>query len=155
MSTSDNRELVITREIDLPAERLYRGWTDPTLLKQWFCPKPWSVARAEPDVRPGGTCLVVMRSPEGEEISNPGVYLEVVPNRRLVFTDAYLQAWEPSGQAFMTAMVTFDDLSRGRTRYIARAMHWSAADRQKHEKMGFHEGWNKCLNQLIELVGRN
>ena len=144
-------ELVLTRLIDAPRSKLFRAWTDPELLKQWFVPRPWTVARAEVDVRPGGANLIVMRNPEGQEFPNRGVYLEVVPDRRLVFTDAYTSAWQPSQRPFMTATITFDD-EAGETRYTARVVHWSVADREAHEKMGFHEGWGQCADQLAELV---
>jgi len=149
--TAESRELVLTRLIDAPPETLYRAWTEPALLKQWFCPKPWSVASAELDVRAGGTSIIVMRSPEGQEFPNQGIYLEVVPNERLVFTDAYTSAWEPSAKPFMTGIITFAP-EDGKTRYTARVLHWSAADRQTHEEMGFHEGWGKATDQLVELV---
>lgn len=151
-SFSSSRELVLTRDVDVPREKLWRGWTDVELMKQWFVPKPWSIASAEIDLRPGGSSRIVMRSPEGQEFPNLGVYLEVVPNERLVFTDAYTRAWEPSEHPFMTGIITFEDLGNGRTRYTARAVHWTAADREKHEAMGFHEGWGKCLDQLVELM---
>jgi uncharacterized protein YndB with AHSA1/START domain len=147
-----SRELVLTRDVDVAREKLWRGWTDVELLKQWFVPKPWSIASAELDVRPGGSNRIVMRSPEGQEFPNLGVYLEVVPNERLVFTDAYTRAWEPAEHPFMTGIITFDDLGNGRTRYTARVRHWTVEDREKHEKMGFHEGWGKCLDQLVELM---
>jgi uncharacterized protein YndB with AHSA1/START domain len=79
------------------------------------------------------------------------VYLEVVPNERLVFTDAYTAAWEPSGKPFMTVVVTFEDVG-GKTRYTARVRHWSVEDREAHEKMGFHEGWGRCADQLAALA---
>ncbi len=145
-------ELVLTRVIDAPREKLFRCWTNPELLKQWFVPKPWTIARAEVDVRPGGSSLVVMRSPEGQEMPNPGVFLEVVENERLVLTDAYTSAWVPSAKPFMTAIVTFEDLGGGKTRYTARARHWTAEDRETHEKMGFHEGWGICADQLAALA---
>ena len=148
-----DRELVLTRLIDAPREKLYRAWTDPTLLTQWFAPKPWTTPRAELDVRPGGATLVVIADPEGNEFPNPGVYLEVVPNERLVVTDAYTTAWEPSEKPFMTAIITFED-EGDKTRYTARARHWTQADREAHEKMGFHEGWGKCADQLAALVAR-
>lgn len=151
-SEKPSRELVLTRDVDVPREKLWRGWTEIELLKQWFVPKPWSIASAELDVRPGGSCCIVMRSPEGQEFPNPGVYLEVVPNERLVFTDAYTRAWEPSEHPFMTGIITFEDLGDGRTRYTARVRHWTVADREKHEAMGFHDGWSKCLDQLVELM---
>lgn len=149
---TDSRELVLTRDVDLPREKIWRAWTDPELMKQWFVPRPWTISKVERDLRPGGACLVVMRSPDGQEFPNPGVYLEVVPNEKLVFTDAYIRPWEPSANPFMTVVLTLDDLGGGRTRYTARAMHWTAENRQKHEEMGFFPGWNKCLDQLIELM---
>lgn len=150
--TSD-RELVLTRLINAPREKLYRAWIEPELLKQWFVPRPWSIASVENDVRPGGSSLIVMQSPDGQQFPNPGIYLEVVPNERLVFTDAYTSAWVPSEKPFMTAIITFED-EGGKTRYTARALHWTVADREEHEKMGFHEGWGQCADQLEELVAK-
>ncbi len=148
-----DRELVLTRLIDAPRQKLYRAWTDPELLVRWFAPKPWTTPRAELDVRPGGANLVVMADPEGNEFPYRGVYLEVVPNERLVVTDAYTTAWEPSEKPFMTAILTFEE-EGGKTRYTARARHWTQADREAHEKMGFHEGWGQCADQLAALVAK-
>jgi len=150
-SDSETRELVLTRLIDAPREKLFRAWTDPALLKRWFAPLPWTTPHAELDVRPGGATLVVMRGPDGNEFPNRGVYLEVVENTRLVFTDAYTEAWEPSQKPFMTVILTFEDVG-GKTRYTARVRHWAVADREAHEKMGFHEGWGRCADQLAALV---
>jgi uncharacterized protein YndB with AHSA1/START domain len=144
-------ELVLTRLIAAPRDKLYRAWTDPALLKQWFAPKPYTTPEAELDVRPGGSSRIVMRSPEGQDMPMHGVYLEVVPNEKLVFTDAYVRAWEPSQKPFMTVIVTLTD-EAGQTRYTARVRHWSEADRAQHEAMGFHQGWGQCLDQLTELV---
>lgn len=148
--TSD-RELVLTRLIDAPRAKLFKAWTDPDLLKRWFAPLPWTTPRAELDVRRGGANLVVMRGPDGNEFPNRGVYLEIVPNERLVFTDAYTEAWAPSEKPFMTVILTFDD-EDGKTRYTARVRHWTVADREAHEKMGFHQGWGQCADQLAALV---
>jgi uncharacterized protein YndB with AHSA1/START domain len=150
-ASSADRELVLTRLIDAPREKLYRAWTDPGLLKQWFAPAPWTTPIAELDVRPGGASLVVMRGPEGKEFPNRGVYLEVVPNERLVFTDAYSMAWEPSQRPFMTVIVTFEE-EGGQTRYTARVRHWTIEDRKAHEDRGFHNGWGQCADQLTALV---
>ncbi len=76
-----------------------------------------------------------------------------MPNRRLVFTDAYAKAWEPSPKPFMTVILTFED-EGGKTRYTARVLHWTEADREAHEKMGFHEGWGRCADQLAALAAR-
>jgi uncharacterized protein YndB with AHSA1/START domain len=148
-----DRELVLTRLIDAPREKLFRAWTEPALLKQWFAPLPHTTPVAELDVRPGGSSLIVMRAPDGTEIALPGVYLEVVKNERIVATDAYRKAWEPSDKPFMTLILTFED-EGGKTRYTARARHWTVADREAHEKMGFHQGWGVCADQLTSLVAR-
>jgi uncharacterized protein YndB with AHSA1/START domain len=148
-----DRELVLTRLIDAPREKVYRAWTDPALLKQWFAPEPLTTPHAELDVRPGGKNTIVMRSSEGNDMPCSGVYLEVVPNQRLVFTDAYTDAWQPSHKPFMTVIVTFED-EGGKTRYTARVRHWTTADREAHEKMGFHQGWGQCADQLAALVAK-
>lgn len=150
--TTNDRELVLTRILDAPPEKVYRCWTEPALLKQWFAPAPWTTTRAEMDVRPGGASLVVMKSPEGQEFPNPGVYLEVVKNEKLVLTDGYTKAWEPSNDPFMTAVLTFEDAGAGKTKYTARVLHWTAEAREKHEKMGFHEGWGACASQLERVA---
>ena len=148
-----DRELVLTRIIDAPREKLFRAWTEPELLKQWFAPLPWTTPVARLDVRPGGASLIVMRGPYGNEFPNRGIYLEVVRNERLVFTDAYTEAWVPSEKPFMTGILTFDDEGGG-TRYTARVRHWTAADREAHEQMGFHQGWGQCTDQLAALVAK-
>jgi uncharacterized protein YndB with AHSA1/START domain len=153
-ATSSSRELVISRVIDAPRELVFKAWTDPEHLKQWFTPRPWTTPVAELDVRPGGASLIVMRGPDGNEFPNRGVYLEVVENERLVFTDAYTRAWEPSEKPFMTVIVTLEDLG-GKTRYTARVLHWTVTDREAHEKMGFHHGWGRCADQLAALVARD
>src|SRR5690242_19752064 len=135
-ASASDRELVLTRIIDAPREKLFRAWTDPELLKQWFAPLPYTTPAAELDVRSGGSHYIVMADPNGNEMPMRGVYLEVVKNERIVFTDAYTHAWEPSEEPFMTVILTFDDLD-GKTGYTARVRHWTVADREKHEQMGF------------------
>lgn len=151
---SNDRTLVISRIIDVPCEKLYLAWTTPELLMQWFTPHPWQTVAAELDVRAGGSSHIVMRSPDGEEFPNPGVYLEVVPNERLVFTDAYTKAWEPSEKPFMTGTITFEDLGDGKTHYTATVKHWSFEDCEKHIAMGFHEGWGLATDQLVEVASK-
>ena len=152
-TSAEGRDLILTRLIDAPPEKVYQAWTDPELMKQWFAPLPWTITKVEHDVRPGGASLVVMRSPEGAEFPMRGVYLEVIPNRRLVFTDAYASAWQPSEKPFMTVEITFENVG-GQTNYTARVHHWSVADREAHEKMGFHGGWAQCAEQLAAVTAR-
>ena len=147
-------ELLLIRTLNAPREKVYRCWTDPTLLTQWFTPPPFTTSFAETDVRAGGSSLITMRGPDGVEYPNRGVYLEVVPNERLVFTDAYTRAWEPSEKPFMTAVLTFEDAGPGKTLYTARVRHWTSADCEAHKNMGFHEGWGIATTQMEALASR-
>jgi len=146
-------EMTLTRVLDAPAEKLFRCWTTPELIKQWFAPKPYATSVAEVDLRPGGASNVVMKSPEGQEIPCPGQYLEVVPNRKIVFTDAFTGNWVPKdGAPFFVAEVTFEDAGSGKTKYTAKARHWTAEAKAQHEQMGFIPGWTICAKQLEELA---
>ncbi|MEY2877906.1 MAG: hypothetical protein RLZZ15_286, partial [Verrucomicrobiota bacterium] len=124
-SPSPQHALVLSRLIAAPRRNLFRCWTEPALIKQWFAPLPYVVTVAETDLRAGGASFVVMRGPDGGEIPCPGVYLEVVRDEKIVFTDAYTSAWVPSAKPFMTATITFAD-EVGGTRYTARCAHWTA-----------------------------
>ena len=151
IAPNNDRELVLARWIDAPVAAVWRCWTEPALLEQWFCPKPWRVTDVKQDIRPGGSCFMIMRGPNGEEVPQRGVYLDIVPGRRIVFTDAFTEAWVPSEKPFMAASVEMAPEDGG-TRYIARAGHWSVADRAQHEAMGFHQGWGIASEQLEALA---
>jgi uncharacterized protein YndB with AHSA1/START domain len=152
MNQDAAHELSLTKLLDSPAEKLYRLWTDPARMADWFCPKPWTVSHAELDVRPGGRCNVTMQGAGGEVMANPGQYLEIVPNRKIVFTDAFTGDWKPKdGAPFMVAIVTFEP-EGGKTRYRAVVRHWNEADKKKHEEMGFHPGWGIAADQLDALA---
>lgn len=151
MTPDPDRDLVLNRRVAASPEKLYRCWTEPELLKRWFAPEPWTVPVAELDVRVGGAHLIVMRGPDGTDYPNRGVYLDVVPGERLVFTDAYSDAWTPAPKPFMTVILTFAADGDG-TRYAIRVRHWTAADREAHETMGFHQGWGRCADQMAEVA---
>jgi len=148
-----SRTLTLTRTFNASPEKVFRAWTEPALYKQWNVPRPWVITEAELDPRPGGTNRINMRSPEGVDYPDAGIYLEVIPGKRLVFTDAYTSAWLPSEKPFMTVSVELEPLEGGaKTRQFIRVLHWSGADREEHERMGFHKGWNQCADQLAELL---
>jgi uncharacterized protein YndB with AHSA1/START domain len=146
--------LRLSRVIPAPRAAIWRCWTEPALMKQWFCPPPWAVSHAELDVRPGGGSFIVMRGPDGQEMPSRGLYLEVVPGALLVFTDAFTSAWVPADKPFMVGTIRLADAPGGGTQYDAVADHWSAEDRAQHEAMGFHQGWGIATDQLAELAGR-
>jgi uncharacterized protein YndB with AHSA1/START domain len=147
-------DLVLERIIDVPPELVWMAWTQPEHLKPWFTPRPWQTVDCEIDLRPGGLFRTVMRSPEGEEFENLGCYLEIVPQRKLTWTDALEAGFRPSrkdahlGFRF-TATIAIEPHRDG-TRYIATALHAAESDRAKHEEMGFADGWGAALDQLVE-----
>lgn len=151
-SQDTERDLVLCMVLDAPRHRVYQCWTQPDLLMQWFAPKPWSTPKAAMDVRPGGASLITMADDQGNQYPNPGQYLEVVPNERLVFSDAFVGDWQPSEKPFFTGYLTFEDAGAGRTKYTAVARHWTKEDAENHKKMGFHEGWGICAKQLEALA---
>lgn len=150
-SRAGDRDLLLTRTIDAPPRSVFKAWSDPKLLAQWWAPKPLTTDVLAFELRPGGRLHTLMRGPDGAEYPVAGVFLEVVENRRLVFTDAFTKAWVPSDKPFMLAEITLEEQG-GKTGYTARVRHWSVADREAHEKMGFHEGWKLCVDQLATLV---
>lgn len=145
-------DLALKLVLDAPREKIWRCWTEAELLEQWFTPKPFTTEVESIDLRPGGASVIIMRGPNGEEIRNVGVYLEIVPNQKLVFTDAYTEAWLPSDKAFMTGEIVLKDAGGGKTHYRATARHWSAEDRQSHEEMGFDQGWTQAARQLEDVA---
>ena len=140
-------DLVLVREINAPREILYTCWTTPEHLVHWFVPKPHKVTACALDVRPGGKCNTTFEV-DGTEMENNGVYLEVIPNEKLVFTDTYTEGWEPNPEPFMTAILTFEDIGNGRTRYTAVARHRSKETAESHKQMGFYDGWGTVVTQL-------
>lgn len=146
--------LTLERLLDAPVGNIWRCWTEPALLEQWFCPKPWYVTDARIELRPGGEFSSLMHGPDGEEFEAAGVVLEVVPRKRLVTTDAFRPGWIPSGRAFMVTEILLEAAGTGKTRYTARARHWDEAARAEHEAMGFREGWGQAADQL-EVLARS
>lgn len=142
------RDLVLERVVDVPPALVWKAWTEPEHLMQWFTPKPWSTVACEIDLKPGGAFNTTMRSPEGQEFQNNGCVLEVVPRERLVITDTLLAGYRPAAKPFFSAIVSLAPEGKG-TRYIAIAMHGDSETRKKHEEMGFHTGWGKALDQLV------
>ncbi len=151
-------DLVLERTIAVSAERVWAAWTQPELLMQWFTPAPWKTVAADLDVRPGGRCVTTMESPEGERYPNAGCYLQVEPNRLLVFTSVLLEDFRPTaptngaGDLAFTGRIEIEALPDGSTHYRAIAMHASEDTAKQHSEMGFAEGWGAALDQLVALL---
>lgn len=153
MKIDPKLDLVLERTVDVPAELVWMAWTQPEHVKKWFTPKPWTTVECEIDLRPGGLFRTVMRSPDGEDHPNFGCYLEIVPSRKLVWTDALEAGFRPSRQpahlGFRFTAAILIEPHGSATKYTAIAMHSDEESRNKHDSMGFQDGWGTVLDQLV------
>jgi uncharacterized protein YndB with AHSA1/START domain len=152
-------DLVFQRVVDIPPELIWQAWTVEEHIKHWFTPAPWKTVDCEIDLVPGGIFRTVMLSPEGGEFPHSGSFLEIIPNRKLVWTNAlapgYRPAKPPSGihcdTFFFTAIITLEPHEQG-TKYTALVVHGDEEACKSHKEMGFHDGWGKALDQLVEYM---
>lgn len=149
------RDIVLERVVRASPRILWRVLTEPEHAKQWTTPLPWVTVGCEIDLRPGGVFRTLMRSPEGQESVNLCCFLEVVPEQRLVWTNALLPAFRPAPPPevvpFITAEFTLQAEGRG-TRYVAHVMHRDEADCQRHVELGFHDGWATVMEQAANCA---
>ncbi len=147
-------DLRLHRVIRAPREVVWRSWTDPDLLAQWWTPAPTLSKVDQLDVRPGGG-FVTQMSDDGVEFvpHTDDIFLVVEEGRRLVFTNAVDSEWRPAPPApvSMTAEVTFDDHADG-TDYRIIVRHGDPASRARHEELEFFEGWGSVTDALAELA---
>lgn len=151
-------DLVLQRTVDVPPELVWKCWTTPEHLMKWFTPVPWKTVECEIDLRPGGQFHAMMQSPEGENFPNSGCYLDIVPNRRLVWTSALGPGFRPQPKPtaipfFYTAIIELEADGTG-TKYTATCLHSDEDSAKKHDGMGFHDGWGKAWEQLVAVTGK-
>lgn len=151
MKLDPKTDLTFTRTLPIPPAIVWECWTTPAHIKEFFVPKPHSVTDCEIDLRVGGRFNTTFNV-EGNEMVNQGVFLEIIEGRKLVFTDAYTEDWKPTADPFMTAIIEISGDESGGTIYSATARHRSSETRQKHEDMGFFEGWGTVVDQLVEYA---
>ncbi len=155
---AEQTDLVLERTLDAPRDLVWKAWTTPEHMKQWWAPRPYETPEIEMDMRPGGRFYTRMTGPDGFDSAGTGCFLEVVEGEKVVWTNALLPGYCPAaaiedcGGFPFTAIVTLEDIGDGRTRYKAVALHRNEADRETHEKMGFQEGWGTCADQLGEVA---
>ena len=149
LSLNPQTDLQFTRSLPIPPETVWACWTTPEHLKRFFVPRPNAVTACDIDLRVGGRFNTTF-DVGGTEMVNHGVFLEIVPNRRLVFTDAYEEGWKPVPEPFMTAIIEMEPEGEGGTRYTATARHRNVETATQHKQMGFFDGWGTVVDQLVE-----
>ena len=136
---AEKPSLTLTRHLDVPPEKVYEAWTDPEKIVKWFGPDAGPVKHAETDVRAGGHYAIAFDTEDGEQHHVSGVYREVVPNRKLVFT------WEwrtmPERESLVTILIKPDGDGSLLTLIHEQFFDEDARDRHEH-------GWTGCLNKL-------
>lgn len=146
-------DLSFTRTLAVPRPLVWECWTRPEHIPHFFVPAPHRVTAVDIDLRVGGRFDTTFEV-DGAQMDNRGVYLEVVPQERLVFTDAYTEGWKPAPDPFMTAILLLADAPGGGTSYTAIARHRTPEARRTHEEMGFLDGWGTVATQLEAYAGR-
>lgn len=145
-------DLEFSRTIAASPATVWRCMTDPTLLAEWFCPKPWQVKNAVIEARPGGAFHTPMYGPDGEVMDEgAGCILIAEPEKVLAFTDAMTPGFHPKGEAFMTGVYMLEATEAG-TKLTARALHANPETQKQHEDMGFFGGWGTAIDQLGALA---
>jgi uncharacterized protein YndB with AHSA1/START domain len=154
--TDASLDLEISRFVNAPRAKVWQAWTDPEILKLWWCPKPWITEVRAFDLRPGGAFHTFLSGPLPDgttgESDNPGVFLEIIPERKLVGTSMLLEGWRPASPWIgITSIFTMEDEGDG-TRYVARCLHRTEDETKKHVEMGFYDGWGTAITQLEEVA---
>ena len=145
-------DLTVARIIEAPRSAIWNAWTDPASFERWWVPAPEVCRVRDMDLRPGGSFRTEISS-DGAKFGPhvTGCFLAVDDLERIVFTDALVEGWRPAQASFVTAVITMKDHADG-TEYTATAMHRNIADRDRHEQLGFHDGWGTVIRQLAEFV---
>jgi uncharacterized protein YndB with AHSA1/START domain len=154
-----DRTLVTTRIFDAPRELVYRAWIDPKQLAKWFPPEGFTSPRCEVDPRPGGVIRVDMKAPDGPPFDGkvfpgPGVFREVVPNERLVFT---MEPEVAPGQTMPLVLmsVRFEDHAGKKTKLTIEQTLPTVADFEAMVKTGMAQGIRESLDKLVGVLSGN
>jgi uncharacterized protein YndB with AHSA1/START domain len=153
VSSPDKRELVITRIFDAPRELVFKVWTDPKHVAQWWGPKWFTNPVCELDVRPGGAIRIDMAGPNGVIYPMKGIFREIVPPERLVFSTMALVDEEGEPQLEGVTTVTFAEHD-GKTKLTLHVVMVKATPAAQGALDGMEEGWNQSLDKLAKYLAR-
>jgi uncharacterized protein YndB with AHSA1/START domain len=141
-------EVRIERLIDAPRAEVFRAWTDPEELRRWWGPGEYATKHAEIDLRPGGRYLLVIQAAGGEPMHLAGVFREVAPPARLVYSWRWVRGWADPTESVVT--VEFEDLGE-RTRVVLVHSGLDASPAPD----GYRMGWESGVDKLAATIERS
>lgn len=142
-ATATKPSLTITRHLKAPPAKVFSAWTDPEKMKRWMGPPQIEPLSAEIDARVGGRYRLLMRAANGEEHDVSGVYREVVPDRKLVFT----WAWKSTPERESMVTIELAPEGDGTLLTLTHAQLFDEATRDGHRN-----GWNGSLDKLEKFL---
>jgi uncharacterized protein YndB with AHSA1/START domain/DNA-binding transcriptional ArsR family regulator len=147
-------DFLVSRYIGAPRRLVWKAWTIPMHLEQWWCPAPMTCRVSGLDVYPSGGFHLLMRDPQGHEMPQTGSFLEVIAETRIVFTTALTDEWRPAASPLaITAYITMADEGNG-TRYETRVLYKDEEARRQLGDMQFEAGWSLATDQLSTYVSQ-
>ena len=155
VTTPSDREIVLTREFDAPAGLVFEALTRPELLPRWHGARGWHLVVCEVDLRVGGAWRFVSRGPDGVEMGHGGIYREVVPGERLVYTEEYDDRWHEDEALVRVELV---ETAPGRTTMTTTLTYRSRTTRDlvlsSPMRRGAGEGYERLDELLTEMEER-
>jgi uncharacterized protein YndB with AHSA1/START domain len=151
ITPGEGHELALTRVFDAPRKLVFKAWTDPKIVAQWWGPHHFTNPVCELDARPGGAIRIHMRGPDGTVYPMTGTYQEIVEPERIVFTSAALDA---AGNPMfeMLTTVTFAEQDR-KTKQILRTRVIKSTAEAPRYLAGMEAGWTQSLQRLTAYLG--
>ncbi len=144
------QEILVTREFDAPRELVFKAFTNPKLISQWWGPRHHSTEVDEMDVRPGGRWRFINRDAEGNEYAFHGVYHEILAPERVIDTFEF-EGLPEKGHVILETM-KLEELPGGRTKFTVQSVFQSVADRDGMLQSGMEDGVHDTYDRLEELL---
>jgi uncharacterized protein YndB with AHSA1/START domain len=148
VTTPTDREIVLTRQFDAPRRTVFDALTKPALLLRWFGARGWNLVVCEVDLRVGGAWRFVSRGPDGTDMGHGGVYREIQPPERLVYTELFDDQSYP-GESLITHALTEQD---GRTTLTSTVRYASKQGRDTALSYPMERGVAESYERLTELL---
>ncbi len=161
------QNIVISRVFNVPKEKVWDAWTNPTYVKEWWGPKDFTAPSIKIDLRKGGKYIFCMHGPQGSEwdkdFYSAGVYMKIVPYEELIvsdyFSDENGNKINPSSYGMpidmpdeMNASVKFEAVENGKTKLTIEYQTEGTKQYEAMKKSGMEDGWNQSLNKLERIL---